>query len=114
MDSCFLPEGVYHLRILRPKGIPEYQITFELIKGVYQAQVITEHGAQRVQSLTLGHKKISWQQFGGTLGKECFQYEMEIFPEGLLMGSCRRIDVPEEEAPLSPVIAETEKGLGPI
>ena len=106
MDTCFLPDGRYTLRIVEPKGTPAHEIVFQLAGGVYQAEVTTEHGTQRAKALTLGDRKISWQQLGGSPGTELFQYDMNIFPGGLLMGRCRRIDVPAHEAPPSPVIAE--------
>ena len=106
MDTCFIPQGRYALRILAPKGTPEHRITFLLKDGVYRAEVETEHGQQKANGLAVNGKTVVWQQLGGTPGTELFQYEMEIFPGGFLMGKCWRIDVPVEEAPPSPVIAE--------
>lgn len=108
-QNCFLPEGIYHLNILAPKGTPEHIIEFKLEHGIYQAKIQTEHGPQEAKHLHLGDKSVSWQQMGGTPGTELFQYDMEIFPGGFLMGKCYRIDVPEDEAPASPVIGEPEE-----
>lgn len=108
MDTCFIPQGRYTLRILAPKGTPEHHITFSLEEGVYRARVETEHGTQPAKKLAVNGKNVTWQQLGGTPGTELFRYDMEIFPGGLLMGKCLRIDVPEEEAPPSPVVAERE------
>ena len=95
MQTCFVPEGIYHLNILAPKGTPEQIVDFQL-----------KHGVQQAKQLRLGDKTVSWQQLGGTPGIELFQYDMEIFPGGFLMGKCYRIDVPADEAPPSPVIGE--------
>ncbi len=104
--TCFLPDGTYTLRLMAPKGTPEHTITFKLENGVYRAEIQTEHGPQTAKHLKIQEHHILWQQFGGTPGTELFQYDMEIFPGNLLMGKCHRIDVPAEEAPASPVIAE--------
>lgn len=106
MQTCFVPEGIYHLNILAPKGTPEHIVDFQLKHGVYQAKIQTEHGFQQAKHLRLGDKTVSWQQLGGTPGIELFQYDMGIFPGGFLMGKCYRIDVPADEAPPSPVIGE--------
>lgn len=104
--TCFLPDGTYTMRLMAPKGTPEHTITFQLENGIYQAKIQTEHGLQTAKHLQIHERHILWQQFGGTPGTELFQYDMEIFPGNLLMGRCYRIDVPAEEAPASPVIAE--------
>ena len=108
MSTCFIPQGRYALRILAPKGTPEHHITFSLESGVYRAEVETEHGLQKAGALAVNGKTVTWRQLGGTPGTELFQYDMEIYPGGFLMGRCYRIDVPENEAPPSPVIAELE------
>lgn len=108
-ETCFLPQGEYTLSLLAPKGTPSHRIIFELKDGIYQAEVITEHGHQWAKQIVLGERKIAWTQLGGTPGTEVFRYEMEIFPGNVLVGKAYRIDVPAEEGPASPVVAEAVK-----
>jgi hypothetical protein len=104
--TCFLPEGSYEMKLVAPKGVPAHKITFKLEKGIFQAQVETEHGLQPAEHLRIQERHILWQQFGGTPGTELFEYDMEIFPGNVMLGKCYRIDVSAEEAPASPVLAE--------
>lgn len=106
MTACFLPQGTYAMRLLAPKGTPQHTITFKQENGIYQAEVVTEHGPQQARNIKLGDRRISWRQFGGTPGTELFEYDMEIFPGNVLLGKCYRVDVPAEESPSSPVVAE--------
>lgn len=106
MQTCFLPQGTYRLQILSPKGVPAHQITFSLEGGIYSAVVTTEHETQKARNLRVNGNVISWEQMAGSYGDERFLYEMKIYPEGIMLGDSRRNDVPREESPESPVLAE--------
>lgn len=107
-EACLIPLGKYKLQIMSPKGVPAHYGEFYLEEDILMCKITTEHGDQQAKRVGYSGGRLSWQQLGGSHGDEWFLYEMDVYPEGILLGSARRCDIPVEDSPKSPVVGTKE------